>query len=160
MQSSGEIIFLVGLCSSTPQMPICWKLTSIEDRTLIYEHTSNFKLGINTLPNAFQSSNKQNMANAKCYFPDGSIATNDTPCNSAATSNSVSACCGHSDICLDNALCLMQHDDLGIVRGSCTDETWQSPECAQYCPDGNRHLLSIAPDLVQGPYAVSLVSSD
>lgn len=99
------------------------------------------------------------MANAKCYFPDGSIASNDTPCNSAATKNSVSACCGHSDICLDNALCLPQHESPALVRGSCTDETWQSPMCAQYCSDSNCPLFSIAPDLVLESYAVSLVSS-
>ena len=153
-KAQGEVAFSVGLCSCTPRMSISWKINKHEIPT--YQHTSNY------FPELFyfcQLFDKQIMTNAKCYFPDGSIATGDTPCNSAATSNSVSACCGYSDICLDNALCLMQHKLLRIVRGSCTDETWQSPQCAQYCSDGNCHLFSIAPDLVKMSYAISLVSS-
>ena len=154
MQSSGGFVFSVGLCSNTPRMPICWKTN--KHQILTYQHTPNY---FPTLFFVCQLSNQQIMTNAKCYFPDGSIATGDTPCNSVAASNSVSACCGYSDICLDNALCLMQHNSPGIVRGSCTDETWQSHECAQYCTDGNCHLFSIAPDLVKMSYAISLVSS-
>ncbi|KAM0801885.1 hypothetical protein BDR22DRAFT_845558 [Usnea florida] len=99
------------------------------------------------------------MANAKCYYPDGSMANSDTPCNSAATISTFSACCDQSDICLDNGLCLMQHISPRISRGSCTDPSWRSPECAQFCSDGKCHLFTIALGLVQESYAVSLVSS-
>ena len=66
-----------------------------------------------------------------CYFPDGSAATRDTPCR-ALSSNQASACCGYSDLCLDNGLCYGH----GVVsRGTCTDQSWQSGECAQTCRD-------------------------
>ena len=97
------------------------------------------------------------MANTKCYYPDGSISTGDIPCNSAAAGNSVSACCGQSDICLDNGLCFVQESSPTVARGSCTDETWQSLQCAQYCSDGNCPCFGKALDLFQESYARSLV---
>lgn len=39
-------------------------------------------------------------------------------------------------MCLSNNLCLNQDGAELISRGSCTDETWQSSECGQYCLDG------------------------
>ena len=72
-----------------------------------------------------------------CYFPDGSISTNDSPCHAPFTDDGASACCAHSDVCLDNNLCLAQNGPELISRGTCTDKTWQSPECSQYCSDGN-----------------------
>lgn len=84
------------------------------------------------------------MANAPtCYFPDGSVASRDTPCNSYATSYGASACCAYQDVCLDNHLCIAQSGAEVISRGSCTDRTWQSSECCQYCADGNRPLVQI-----------------
>ena len=68
-----------------------------------------------------------------CYFPDGTVAPDDVPCNSAS---SASACCNKIDTCLDNHLCLETHDYTIISRGTCTDSTWQSGECAQFCQDG------------------------
>ena len=70
-----------------------------------------------------------------CYFPNGSAADRDIPCR-APTSNQASACCAYSDICLDNSLCLAQSGVGIITRGSCTDQSWQSSECARYCQDG------------------------
>lgn len=77
------------------------------------------------------------MANAPlCYFPDGSLATRDTPCKSPSLNGGASPCCAFSDVCLDNHLCLAQDGPELITRGSCTDKYWQSPECSQYCSDG------------------------
>ena len=70
-----------------------------------------------------------------CYFPDGSISYRDTPCR-ASSYGQASPCCAVMDICLDNALCLAQQGSEVISRGSCTDSTWRSTECAQYCQDG------------------------
>ena len=71
-----------------------------------------------------------------CYFPNGVEATNDTPCR-ATQPGQASACCAHLDICLDNKLCLPQGGNKEIVwRGSCTDHSWQSGDCPQYCQDG------------------------
>ena len=71
-----------------------------------------------------------------CYYPDGSVSTLDTPCRAPST-DQASPCCKATDVCLDNDLCLAQSGQPEVVsRGSCTDSTWQSPECAQYCQDG------------------------
>ena len=80
------------------------------------------------------------MADAQtCYFPDGTVAPGDTPCHSPSLGVGSSACCAEFHICLNNNLCLHTDGAEMIVRGSCTDETWRSPECAQYCSDGNSH---------------------
>ncbi|KAF6230559.1 hypothetical protein HO173_011096 [Letharia columbiana] len=78
------------------------------------------------------------MADAQtCFYPDGSVSTHDTPCHSPSIGDGASACCGSTDICLNNSLCLAQSGAELVTRGSCTDQTWQSPECPQYCSDEN-----------------------
>ena len=72
-----------------------------------------------------------------CYYPDRSVSPHDTPCHSPFTSDGFSACCDRFDLCLDNGLCLAQGGSEIISRGSCTDESWQSPQCSQYCEDGD-----------------------
>lgn len=75
-----------------------------------------------------------------CFFPNGAIVQ-DTPCNS--TLSSVSACCGPGYACLSNGLCaLTEHtpqelarNSPSFIRGSCTDKTWNSTDCPQYCKD-------------------------
>ena len=71
----------------------------------------------------------------KCYFPDGTEVNDDTPCR-PQSSDQTSVCCGESDVCLGNSLCLIQTGYGAIARGSCTDPTWQSDDCPQYCQDG------------------------
>ena len=66
----------------------------------------------------------------QCYFPDGS-PSKDVPCNGSATH---SACCTSTAYCLSNGLCL---NDVIPSRGSCTDKTWASGSCAQYCQKSN-----------------------
>ena len=75
----------------------------------------------------------------QCYFPDGS-KSNDTLCR-PQSSDQASACCGDTNVCLDNGLCLAQIGYAAITRGSCTDPTWQSDGCAQYCQDGEFQAL-------------------
>ena len=68
-----------------------------------------------------------------CYYPDGrTIARMDKPCNAGP---GPSACCGpqadgSQAHCLSNGLCLT---DLKVSRGSCTDASWNSSECASVC---------------------------
>ncbi|GAW22810.1 hypothetical protein ANO14919_123530 [Xylariales sp. No.14919] len=69
-------------------------------------------------------------AASKCFYPDGSEATGDSPCNPDAE---VSACCGSSSdsTCLSNSLC---EDGSGrVIRGSCSDQSWSDPACPRYC---------------------------
>ncbi|KAK4181260.1 hypothetical protein QBC36DRAFT_227644 [Triangularia setosa] len=67
----------------------------------------------------------------KCYYPGGGEALDDVPCDPDAE---VSVCCGRSTSgggCLSNKLCM--GTDGRMSRGSCTDNTWMSPECPNFC---------------------------
>ena len=86
----------------------------------------------------------------QCYSPDGTVQDSDSPCN---VSLEESACCNDADICLDNGLCLPQAlQSNSFYRGSCTDQSWQSGECPQYCADSK--LLSFP--LVSSSMVLSL----
>ncbi|KAL7934403.1 hypothetical protein V8C35DRAFT_302496 [Trichoderma chlorosporum] len=65
----------------------------------------------------------------QCYYPDGSPSSN-FPCDPNAQQ---SACCGGGlgATCLSNKLC--QSNDGNIIRGSCSDKNWASPQCANFC---------------------------
>ncbi|GJC96180.1 hypothetical protein ColKHC_05006 [Colletotrichum higginsianum] len=67
---------------------------------------------------------------AKCYFPDGNAVPGDFPCDPDADD---SPCChgGLGSACLSNKLCRGPNGN--TVRGSCSDESWNSPLCAHYC---------------------------
>lgn len=69
-------------------------------------------------------------ADKKCYYPDGSSSSTDFPCDPSAKQ---SPCCGGGigNACLSNRLC--QGSDGNIIRGSCTDQDWTSPQCANFC---------------------------
>ncbi|KAF2845744.1 hypothetical protein T440DRAFT_407179 [Plenodomus tracheiphilus IPT5] len=77
------------------------------------------------------------LVSAICYFPDGkSIPRQDTPCRSEG----FSTCCGQGYACLSNNLCMLtEHVPNPIpgqsryVRGSCTDQSWDSPHCPNFC---------------------------
>ena len=79
-----------------------------------------------------------------CYFPDKTVAERDTPCHTP-TGGGASSCCAEGDICLDNNLCMSQTGYLGFSRGTCTDISWQSGNCSQYCADGKSHLNTPLP---------------
>jgi len=75
---------------------------------------------------------------ATCYHPDGTPQQWHKPCNESAK---VSHCCVESDACISNGYCFQQSDypqDWGnrITRASCTDPTFGSHSCPQYCKDG------------------------
>ena len=80
---------------------------------------------------------------ATCYYPDGTIATQDIPCTKDTTVNA-DYCCGSDSICLTNKICL---NNIGtLVRGSCTDHSWTSPSCPSFCVSG-KLISSSAPHL-------------
>ena len=69
----------------------------------------------------------------KCYYPGGEEATGDLPCDADAEN---SPCCAGGKIagaCLANKLCLAKGDPDWYARGSCTDPTFQAPECPKFC---------------------------
>jgi hypothetical protein len=67
-----------------------------------------------------------------CYFPDGSLAKGNFPC---FLDQEVSPCCGVDTICEASGLCKVEGSAgvSDLIRGACTDPTWDSPECPQYC---------------------------
>jgi hypothetical protein len=67
----------------------------------------------------------------KCYYPGGEEATGDYPCDSDAEH---SACCAGGTLgkaCLANKLCWSP--GMRFARGSCTDPSFKSPACPDYC---------------------------
>ncbi|KZL63533.1 hypothetical protein CI238_02888 [Colletotrichum incanum] len=72
---------------------------------------------------------------ARCYFPNGDNVSGDFPCDQDADD---SPCCSVTlgSACLSNKLC--RGPDGNTVRGSCTDESWNSPDCAHYCMNADR----------------------
>lgn len=78
----------------------------------------------------------------RCFYPNGNLATGDFPCDPNAQT---SPCCGGSlgSVCLSNKLC--RGPDGNLIRGSCTDKNWSSPECALFClsaATGGHDLIS------------------
>lgn len=77
-----------------------------------------------------------------CYFPNHKTANLNNYDNYACSlSSNVSACCAAGSVCLSNGLC--QSGTNEVIRGSCTDQTWTSPDCPQYCL-GNANARRIA----------------
>ena len=72
---------------------------------------------------------KRNVEQPLCYQPDGTLAWGDYACD---LSNSDSTCCGGSMICLNNQMCWSESEG-AYYRGSCTDKTWKSSNCPQFC---------------------------
>lgn len=69
------------------------------------------------------------MARKACFYPDGSRIFADIPCLRNGDEDSV--CCGPVATCLSNKICW--DGGSGYVRGSCTDPTWKSSACPQFC---------------------------
>lgn len=76
-------------------------------------------------------------SSASCYYPSRNLASGDSVCQPKAD---VSACCGPGYACLGNLLCRKTKESSGdslaigaVVRGSCTDQTFSSPSCPQFC---------------------------
>ncbi|RAH51179.1 uncharacterized protein BO95DRAFT_492375 [Aspergillus brunneoviolaceus CBS 621.78] len=68
-----------------------------------------------------------------CYYPSGAIADDNVPCSS----DEYTSCCGSTDLCLSNGLCLsVTHQPYVLSRGACTDPQWATG-CSQYCQDNN-----------------------
>ena len=78
-------------------------------------------------------------AERKCYYPNGDEAAYDTPCTNA---DGFTACCADGYICMSNGLCHRDSDDtendLIFDRGSCTDQSWESDYCPQFCTANQR----------------------
>ncbi|GME59212.1 uncharacterized protein LTHEOB_4405 [Neofusicoccum parvum] len=67
----------------------------------------------------------------RCYYPDGTLASNDYACRLNTTE---SFCCTTNVTCLDNKICqVLAPTQYEYNRGTCTDKTWTSDECPKFC---------------------------
>ncbi|KAK0799077.1 hypothetical protein LTR87_009318 [Friedmanniomyces endolithicus] len=93
-----------------------------------------------------------------CYWPAETQAnSNWTPCDA---SKSASHCCHAEDLCLNNGYCFAQAGSGNgfpnrLVRGACTDRSWQSGSCPQYCADvsaGGEQTIALVQDEANGRF--------
>jgi hypothetical protein len=69
-----------------------------------------------------------------CYNQDDTTDTTAIPCYpSNSTGSSQSFCCPVGRQCYTNGLCGPSDTDPNYGRLSCTDYTWRSPDCPQFC---------------------------
>ena len=88
-----------------------------------------------------------------CYFPNGNVS-NGLACHPTAEA---SVCCGDGVACLSNGVCEHLSDSSSssvaatyYTRGTCTDSSWKSASCPQFCqkenPDGVMLLSNCTTD--------------
>ncbi|RDI77391.1 hypothetical protein Vi05172_g12612 [Venturia inaequalis] len=66
-----------------------------------------------------------------CYWPNGAVATESTlPCSSL--DSSLKHCCAKNEACLSNGMCFSAGGG-GLYRGACTDQSWTTIGCPQFC---------------------------
>ena len=103
---------------------------------------------------------------AKCYDVDGRVVEGDAPCNPDAEN---SPCCGLYWTCLDTGVCtqestkqILRHEETLLARGTCTDRSWASAQCPNFClggesvwfSDPSRIIILIGGTLLQIPEGV------
>ena len=83
-----------------------------------------------------------------CYYPHGNVALADVVC---FPSSADSFCCGLGYACLENKLCMRtaegtDNQPIGTLdRGSCTDQSFNSSACPQFCTDaGSKHFIRLS----------------
>ena len=66
-----------------------------------------------------------------CYYPNGNPSSGDIPCSSSGDG----PCCPLNWSCESNGLCYLANAGY-YGRYTCTDQTWDSPNCPQICTYG------------------------
>ncbi|KAI1339223.1 hypothetical protein F5Y15DRAFT_383481 [Xylariaceae sp. FL0016] len=93
-----------------------------------------------------------------CYYPDGSVSPQDTPCDDESAE---STCCGQGYACLSNNICQATGEEIQkngaseFVRGSCTDPDWRSGSCPSFCVNSDEPDF----DLTSGGMGMSKCSN-
>ena len=75
-------------------------------------------------------------ASTSCYYPDGTYIAADRPC--IGNGDQESFCCGTQGVmCLADKVChyndTTPKNGISYGRGSCTDQSWTSPACPNFC---------------------------
>jgi len=82
------------------------------------------------------------VAATNCYLPNGTDANppnqqlQRTPFFSDGPSNIASMCCHIGDTCRSDGLCDNTYQDGSLTRDTCTDPSWNSPNCIKLCTNG------------------------
>ena len=90
------------------------------------------------------------LAAATCYYPDDTVTPEDVSCRYTGNSS----CCSFGWTCLSNGLCqnpsptINDHGGGKYYRGSCTDPTFNSPNCAAVCLKPGVDSLNAAAEIV------------
>lgn len=79
----------------------------------------------------------------QCYWPDTSRADNLEAC-SPGPDNVFAPCCYQGHYCLSNGLCL-DKTGMTLYRAGCTDSSFNSQSCGNYCSNDNFELAGMAP---------------
>lgn len=83
-------------------------------------------------------------ASAIRYYPNGAITQSDVACSEVTTE---SACCSVGYVCLSNGIYMQTYlsiasdSESSYVRGSCTDQTWRSSFCPNFCVNSDAPYL-------------------
>lgn len=82
------------------------------------------------------------LAQAKCYYPEGNVATDDIyyPCNGVNTTFSQCCLLDDGDRCLPNGLCYYGKRKYDY-RSACSDKSWET--CSNACPGGESFFYSL-----------------
>jgi hypothetical protein len=72
------------------------------------------------------------VGNKTCYLPNGDAVVTNTPCLTTSGDGHSHCCDPSADVCLDNGLCYSSWHGV-LWRRTCTDNTWKSPYCSNYC---------------------------
>ncbi|KAH7033680.1 uncharacterized protein B0I36DRAFT_321878 [Microdochium trichocladiopsis] len=82
-----------------------------------------------------------------CYWPDGSVAVGDVPCNTSASG--YSSCCATGDVCYKGTICASMKFENTFYRSSCTDQLWRdSNDCTMRCAFTNVRSTLAGPEIL------------
>lgn len=68
----------------------------------------------------------ETQAQQSCYYPNGDLSKDDSPCSSDG-----GTCCPLNWECLSNGLCYLESEDY-FERHTCTDQSW-GDDCPELC---------------------------
>lgn len=79
-----------------------------------------------------------------CFYPSGDQTPGDIACQDDSADSADSACCPQGYACINNGICMQTSvtpiaPDSTVfewMRSSCTDSTWRSSQCPNFCQRG------------------------
>ena len=88
---------------------------------------------LHTIPNTGRNAITLRQSGS-CYYPTGDPSPGDSPCGSG----DATPCCPYQWQCEKNGLCYLENEGY-YGRYTCTDQTWSSDNCPQFCTYGTEN---------------------